>query len=469
MTAPDSAELLALATRAGRRQRRQLQHPVLPAQPARRARSSAGGEVGDVRLVTGRYFQDWLLLETDWNWRLAAGPRRGAAGGRRHRLALAGPDELRHRSAGRRGDGRPGDVHPDPPRADRPGRDVLDRTVRRDRGAPHRRPRTPPRSCSASTNGARGVMQRQPDQRRPQELARRGRSTGRAGPSRGTREQPDQLWLGHRDRPNELLLKNPALMHPVGQRRGVLPAGHVEGFADTFARPLPGRLRRHRGRRALGAPDLPDVRRRPRRDARRRGDRRQRARGSLGRRRARSDRVPAARPRRRRTPSRSLGGAAMKLGLLTAPFPETPLDDVVEWTAANGFESIEIACWPRTDRADPALRRHVHIDVANLSRRAGDATSPPRSQAKGLHISGLGFYPNPLHPDPGAPGRGHRPPAARDHGRREDGRPVREHVHGRRRRQDPGRELGATRSRSGRTSSRFAQDHGGRSPSRTAR
>ena len=30
----------------------------------------AGGELGDVRLVTGRYFQDWLLLETDWNWRL---------------------------------------------------------------------------------------------------------------------------------------------------------------------------------------------------------------------------------------------------------------------------------------------------------------------------------------------------------------------------------------------------------------
>ena len=28
------------------------------------------GGVGDVRLVTGRYFQDWLLYDTDWNWRL---------------------------------------------------------------------------------------------------------------------------------------------------------------------------------------------------------------------------------------------------------------------------------------------------------------------------------------------------------------------------------------------------------------
>ena len=36
-----------------------------------------GGEIGDVRLVTGRYFQDWLLLESDWNWRLQ--PERGGA------------------------------------------------------------------------------------------------------------------------------------------------------------------------------------------------------------------------------------------------------------------------------------------------------------------------------------------------------------------------------------------------------
>ena len=42
----------------------------------------------------------------------------------------------------------------------------------------------------------------------------------------------------------------------------------------------------------------------------------------------------------------------MRLGLLTAPFPETPLMDVADWTAANGFESLEIACWPR-DRRRP--------------------------------------------------------------------------------------------------------------------
>ena len=62
----------------------------------------------------------------------------------------------------------------------------------------------------------------------------------------------------------------------------------------------------------------------------------------------------------------------MKLGLLTAPFPETPLADVVDWTAANGFESIEIACWPRAGGPTRRYAGTSHIDVANLS--AGEAT-----------------------------------------------------------------------------------------------
>jgi predicted dehydrogenase len=47
-------------------------------------------------------------------------------------------------------------------------------------------------------------------------------------------EQPDQLWIGHREDPNEILIRNPALMGKTGQAAAFLPAGHVEGFADTF-------------------------------------------------------------------------------------------------------------------------------------------------------------------------------------------------------------------------------------------
>jgi sugar phosphate isomerase/epimerase len=89
----------------------------------------------------------------------------------------------------------------------------------------------------------------------------------------------------------------------------------------------------------------------------------------------------------------------MRLGLLTAPFPETPLDDVVDWTAANGFESIEIACWPRSSGATRRYAGTSHIDVVDLS--AGQASEIVDGiAAKGLTISGLGYYPNPLHPDP---------------------------------------------------------------------
>jgi len=89
----------------------------------------------------------------------------------------------------------------------------------------------------------------------------------------------------------------------------------------------------------------------------------------------------------------------VKLGFLTAPFPETPLMDVADWAASAGFEVLEIACWPRTTGPTRRYAGTSHIDVANLS--AGQAREIVDEIAgKGLGITGLGFYPNPLHPDP---------------------------------------------------------------------
>ena len=36
----------------------------------------------------------------------------------------------------------------------------------------------------------------------------------------------------------------------------------------------------------------------------------------------------------------------MKLGLLTAPFPDTELMAVADWAASSGFSALEVACWP---------------------------------------------------------------------------------------------------------------------------
>jgi sugar phosphate isomerase/epimerase len=88
----------------------------------------------------------------------------------------------------------------------------------------------------------------------------------------------------------------------------------------------------------------------------------------------------------------------MKLGFLTAPFPNTPLTEVAQWAGGNGFESLEIACWPQSKGPARRYAGTSHIDVADLSEsRAGEIVDEVASH--GLSISGLGFYPNPMHPD----------------------------------------------------------------------
>ena len=106
----------------------------------------------------------------------------------------------------------------------------------------------------------------------------------------------------------------------------------------------------------------------------------------------------------------------MKLGLLTAPFPETPLDEVADWTAANGFTTIEIACWPASSGDTRRYAGTSHIDVDGIS-DAQAAEIVDSMNGRGLEISGLGYYPNPLHPEEG------------DRGCRQDGGRHRQHLH----------------------------------------
>jgi sugar phosphate isomerase/epimerase len=88
----------------------------------------------------------------------------------------------------------------------------------------------------------------------------------------------------------------------------------------------------------------------------------------------------------------------MKLGFLTAPLPDMALGDIAAWAAANGFESLEIACWPPAKGPTRRYAGTSHIDVTDLSEsRASEIVDEVASH--GLSISGLGFYPNPIHPD----------------------------------------------------------------------
>jgi sugar phosphate isomerase/epimerase len=89
----------------------------------------------------------------------------------------------------------------------------------------------------------------------------------------------------------------------------------------------------------------------------------------------------------------------MKLGLLTAPFPQTSLMEVADWAAAHDFEMLEVCAWPKQSGSARRYAGTCHVDVDDLSlARAKEVVD--ELAAKGVAISGLGYYPNPLHPDP---------------------------------------------------------------------
>jgi sugar phosphate isomerase/epimerase len=88
----------------------------------------------------------------------------------------------------------------------------------------------------------------------------------------------------------------------------------------------------------------------------------------------------------------------MQLGILTAPFPDQDLLTVADWAAGAGFKVLEVACWPAAGGEKRRYAGTSHIDVATLTRGQADDLTGALA-AKGVGISALGYYPNPLHPD----------------------------------------------------------------------
>ena len=88
----------------------------------------------------------------------------------------------------------------------------------------------------------------------------------------------------------------------------------------------------------------------------------------------------------------------MKLGLLTAPFQDQSLGEVADWASSVGFEALEVACWPKSSGANRRYAGTSHIDADGTSASQAKEVAASLSE-RGLIVSGLGFYPNPLHPD----------------------------------------------------------------------
>jgi predicted dehydrogenase len=192
----------------------------------------AGGGLGEIRLVTGRYFQDWLLLESDWNWRLLpdrGGALRAVGDIGSHWLDLMTYVTGQHVAAvmadlttfieTRREPAGPVETFS----TDRSGASVTRAITTEDTATILLR-------FDGGARGAVSISQISPGRKNSLVYE----IDGAAGAWAWDSERPDQAWIGHRDRPNEVLFRDPALMGVAGKAASALPGGHVEGFFDTF-------------------------------------------------------------------------------------------------------------------------------------------------------------------------------------------------------------------------------------------
>jgi predicted dehydrogenase len=253
MDSAETAELLRIAEDSG------LVHAVnfnIRHYPLiREARERvAAGSLGDVRLITGSYLQDWLLYDTDWNWRLEddRGGALRAVGdigshwidlmtyvtGRHVEAVLAelttfipvrqrpvGPVETF--SGGGGGETVPVEIQTE---------DTASILLRFEGGA----------------RAAMTVSQLSPGRKNALTFQIDGSESAVAWSG----ERPDELWIGHRDRPNELLFRDPSMLTPAAAATVSVPGGHAEGFENTF-RELYRAV--YRAVAAGGPPDEPDY------------------------------------------------------------------------------------------------------------------------------------------------------------------------------------------------------------------
>lgn len=217
----------------------------------------AAGRLGEIYHVTGSYVQDWLFHDTDFNWRVLAkegGVLRAIADIGTHWLDLAQSMTglrvtevcadlktvwpVRRRRKGsletfkagvpllREGSGvRDDAVSPPPPAAGLAAwRDLIDVEIdTEDYGSVLLHFDHGAHGCFSVSQVCAG-----------RKNCLRFEIAGSAASLAWNSEHPNELWIGERDRPNELLIRDPALLQPAARAYANYPAGHNEGFPDTF-------------------------------------------------------------------------------------------------------------------------------------------------------------------------------------------------------------------------------------------
>jgi predicted dehydrogenase len=192
------------------------------------------GELGDILVVQGTYSQDWLLYDTDWNWRIdskAGGPSRAMADIGSHWFDMA------EHLTGLRVGSLCADLQTFFPTRKKP-------RVKTETFGGKMLTAKDYESVPVTTEDFGAVVFRLGDKARGSMTASQvsaGRKNGLSIEIYGTKtsmtwnqERPDELWIGHRNEPNQLIVKDPSLLRSGANSYADLPGGHSEGYDDTF-------------------------------------------------------------------------------------------------------------------------------------------------------------------------------------------------------------------------------------------
>ncbi|MBA2476658.1 MAG: Gfo/Idh/MocA family oxidoreductase [Actinobacteria bacterium] len=232
LSAAESGELVQLARASGIVHATNFNIRFYP--NCRQARAlCAAGELGELWSVHGSYLQDWLLLPTDWNWRLDP-----AQGGELRAVADIGSHwlDLTSYVTGLRVEAVLAELRTFVPLRRRP-RGEVETFAGADTDVERADERVTTEDAAfvllRLENGACGSLTvSQVSAGRKNALS--FEVDGSAGALAWSSERCEELWLGRRERPSELSLRDPARLEPEARRATSLPAGHTEGFADTF-------------------------------------------------------------------------------------------------------------------------------------------------------------------------------------------------------------------------------------------
>jgi len=193
------------------------------------------GEIGQVYSVRGGYVQDWLLYDTDWNWRLMpeeGGDLRAIGDIGTHWMDLTGF------ITGLKVESLMADLKTFLPVRRKPKQAVA--TFKgKEQSGPVEYDNVEIRTEDWGAvlfhyaGGARGMMAvSQVTAGRKNQLS--FEIAGSKGSLAWDGERPNELWLGRRDGPNQHLLKDPSLLGDLARGYTSYPGGHNEGFPDTF-------------------------------------------------------------------------------------------------------------------------------------------------------------------------------------------------------------------------------------------